>query len=261
MSTESQWHAVASHVRFPLFSSLPLELRLYIWRHSLKERVISVERSIQGKEVDEIDITEGWKILAPHIPALLHVNRESRSCGLEFYRLLPKSIMPNLYIHDTLDTVFLRTPSNDISDAFWQEDERETDIDGRHIQVNGENVQIGGWMYVAASYLWTGDRRITSLALDYDHLFFGLSRIGIYIEEPQECADRWVGILSKTTSLQRLTFIYDGMEKLVDQQVRAWVPPGTRQGIERLVANSLKDHGVEMFVVQTLTTEMLCKSA
>jgi hypothetical protein len=256
MSTESQSNAVVSYIEFPLFANLPPELRRYIWRHSLEERVLSIERCIQGKEVDEIDITEGWEISAPHIPTLLHVNRESRSYGLEFYRLLSKSIMPNLYIHDSLDTVFLPTPSGDISDVFWQPDGRETDINGRHIQVNGEEVQIGGWMYVAASYLWTGDRRITSLALDYEHLCFGYSLIegGIYIEEPQGFADRWVDILSKTTSLQRLTFIYDGTEKFVDQQVRAWIPPGTREGIEHLVANSLKDHGVEMFVGETLTT-------
>ena len=79
---------------FTNFQSLPKELRLKIWRHSMqRERIIKVSfennpptantTEFDGKTVQHSAIVDGYKILSK----LLCVSQEARYEALSFYRV------------------------------------------------------------------------------------------------------------------------------------------------------------------------------
>ncbi|KAI1135535.1 hypothetical protein F5Y05DRAFT_174436 [Hypoxylon sp. FL0543] len=79
------------HGYFPLFSLLPKELRLEVWRHSLqRHRIIVVKlrmkpqpRGNRGFLLDALPMVRGHQILSK----LLRVNSESRETAQRFYRV------------------------------------------------------------------------------------------------------------------------------------------------------------------------------
>jgi hypothetical protein len=77
-------HCAQDREGFPLFTWLPFELRRLVWRCALERNrfvLINISR-IKGKNGYAIS-TSGLEVHHP----LLHVNGESRSEALEFYRV------------------------------------------------------------------------------------------------------------------------------------------------------------------------------
>ena len=87
---------------FDLFSLLPAELRLEIWRLSCPQRVVEV---FYAAEQD--------RCLTPSTPpAILHTCRESRNEGLRIFRRSfgTRSCEPRIYFCPHLDTLYLPRP-------------------------------------------------------------------------------------------------------------------------------------------------------
>ncbi|KAI1081725.1 hypothetical protein F5B20DRAFT_54407 [Whalleya microplaca] len=93
---------MSEHVSFSLFSLLPIELRLQIWRHTCHDRVVEV---FYDSENDRCTT-----LATP--PALLHACRESRLEGLRIYKRLfgTESHEPSIYFCPDLDTLYLPRP-------------------------------------------------------------------------------------------------------------------------------------------------------
>ncbi|KAI2624383.1 hypothetical protein GGR54DRAFT_573917 [Hypoxylon sp. NC1633] len=95
---------------FSLFSLLPTELRLQIWRHICHPRVVEV---LYDSGNDQCSSST-----AP--PAILHVCQESRYEALLLYRRSfgTKSHEPTIYFYPELDTLYIpRPPSMGYDDA------------------------------------------------------------------------------------------------------------------------------------------------
>ncbi|OTB00079.1 hypothetical protein M426DRAFT_43129, partial [Hypoxylon sp. CI-4A] len=88
---------------FPLFSYLPTELRLQIWRHSCHARVVDV---VYDGHDDRCVSTS-----AP--PSILHTCRESRHEALRIYKLAfgTRSQPPRIYFCPEIDTLYIPRPS------------------------------------------------------------------------------------------------------------------------------------------------------
>ena len=77
-SSLEKWVTVATTPRFPLFSKLPIEIRLLIWELTIEPRIVEM------KTYDQMDIYP--KNSYPEVPAL-SVCRESRSTVIKAYPL------------------------------------------------------------------------------------------------------------------------------------------------------------------------------
>ncbi|OTA58389.1 hypothetical protein K449DRAFT_123820 [Hypoxylon sp. EC38] len=87
---------------FTIFSLLPTELRLQIWRHSCHSRVVEVIYDTQNDRCTSST--------AP--PATLHACRESRFEALRIYKRSfgTKSHEPRIYFCPDIDTLYLPRP-------------------------------------------------------------------------------------------------------------------------------------------------------
>ncbi|KAI1386178.1 uncharacterized protein F4822DRAFT_431052 [Hypoxylon trugodes] len=90
------------YTSFTLFSLLPTELRLHIWRHTCHPRVVEVSYDNQEDRCTTLT--------AP--PAVLHVCRESRFEALRIYKpsFGTQSHEPRIYFCHELDTLYLPRP-------------------------------------------------------------------------------------------------------------------------------------------------------
>ncbi|KAI0828077.1 hypothetical protein F5Y06DRAFT_226158 [Hypoxylon sp. FL0890] len=93
---------MSDQISFTLFSLLPTELRLDIWRHACHPRVVKV---LYDNQNDRCTTST-----AP--PATLHACRESRSEALRIYRRSfgTKSHEPRIYFCPNIDTLYLPRP-------------------------------------------------------------------------------------------------------------------------------------------------------
>ncbi|KAI1817463.1 hypothetical protein GGS20DRAFT_10160 [Poronia punctata] len=101
---------MVSSISFPLFSSLPVELRFHIWQLSCHSRVVEVT---YDPETDLCTSTTS-------VPAVLHACRESRSEASRIYKLSfdTKTQKPRIYFCSELDTLYIpRPPSMGYDDA------------------------------------------------------------------------------------------------------------------------------------------------
>lgn len=87
---------------FTLFTLLPAELRLHIWRLSCHRRVVEV---FYDQENDRCSTT------AP-VPAVLHACRESRYEALRLYRMSFGTMThePRIYFNREMDTLYIPRP-------------------------------------------------------------------------------------------------------------------------------------------------------
>lgn len=79
-SGESSQTSQAEEV-FHLFSKLPPELQIQIWKDSMEPRVITLIDPLNRRGTRELEFT----CLGTYNPAILHVSSMSRAVGLEFY--------------------------------------------------------------------------------------------------------------------------------------------------------------------------------
>jgi hypothetical protein len=198
---------MVSETGFSYFKKLPLELRLRIWELGVEARTLIIQRDVP--EAEWWDHTRGWKILMPHTPAILHVDRESRSYATTSHRkLLPASMKHNPYFNPHLDTVYLCTPPYSIAI-------RHTFFEDNFGGVVDRMWNMDGEMESATGYL-CNEGGVKSLALDLIHLGFGLPPQ--LMRWQTDDAKHWVDCLCRISSLKRLVFIEDGGARLTGGQ-------------------------------------------
>ncbi|KAI0206357.1 hypothetical protein F4808DRAFT_455119 [Astrocystis sublimbata] len=90
------------HSHFTIFTLLPAELRIQIWRLSCHQRVVEV---LYDQESDRCSTTTP-------VPAALHVCRESRYEALRVYKRSFGTLShePTIYFNRELDTVYIPRP-------------------------------------------------------------------------------------------------------------------------------------------------------
>ena len=106
---ELLWHVMAADDHFHHFCRLPTELRLKIWSFALSDtrRLIKIQCTT-GVHPNNTRYVKAYTSVRP-VPAILHVNQESRSEALAIYkphfktRLRPTGI----YVSFDRDTIFL----------------------------------------------------------------------------------------------------------------------------------------------------------
>ncbi|KAI1142134.1 hypothetical protein F5Y05DRAFT_409282 [Hypoxylon sp. FL0543] len=93
---------MSDRISFTLFSLLPTELRLHIWRHTCHPRVVEVLYDSQNDRCTTPT--------AP--PAILHACQESRFEALRIYKRSfgTKSHEPRIYFCPDIDTLYLPRP-------------------------------------------------------------------------------------------------------------------------------------------------------
>jgi hypothetical protein len=105
----------SSECRFHLFPTLPVEIRLKIWRLTLPPRVVEVQLHVPSESDPAIsEMSLDLRPLAhPSLPVIFHVCQESRDEALSIYRpcsgstfASPHAFPYNLY-HPVLDTLFI----------------------------------------------------------------------------------------------------------------------------------------------------------
>lgn len=103
--------------RFTLFSKLPRELRIKIWQFAAREpRIVEVCQLQRAQHIsqgigddDDFELTYSKAFYSPGtIPAILHINRESRLIALEHYTLsFPHGAHPaKIYYNPSVDMLY-----------------------------------------------------------------------------------------------------------------------------------------------------------
>ncbi|KAI1826885.1 hypothetical protein F4861DRAFT_495541 [Xylaria intraflava] len=87
----TEWHQKNNTV-FRLFPELPAELRLKVWEYLIAPRVVGIaclclEEGGPSVELQRHEIWGSQPVIAPPVPVLLHVNRETRDLALKHYEL------------------------------------------------------------------------------------------------------------------------------------------------------------------------------
>ncbi|PQE20536.1 hypothetical protein CJF30_00001870 [Rutstroemia sp. NJR-2017a BBW] len=116
--------------RFPLFSSLPTELRLLIWNAAIPDPLVH-ELYPSCPTSSPYNFKTKLRSNRRQIPSLLHTNREARSVALAHYQLMsydpppvsePREAVAGItpfYFNPSVDTLFLNCVASIFLDVRW----------------------------------------------------------------------------------------------------------------------------------------------